>query len=433
MYFRIILLGGNLRIVSPIGPVGAEQSKTEAGLFERLHLMFKSELKAVPISEIRENPVALRSVNRDSEGFKGMVDSVRTNGILNPINVRRKTEGKGGKPDGKQYEVIDGLHRYTAATEAGLTEIPAQVFEMADADALVAQIVGNFHKVQTKPVEYTRGLLRILSQNPFMTISELAAMLSVTPGFIDQRLNLTKLDPKIAELVDSGQINLSNAFPLAKLPIEEQNEWVERAMTQGAGEFGPAALARHKAIQAAKRAGREAAPAVFEPIAHLRQLKDIKDEYMVPSRALALITRNNVDPTDAKAVFALAIAWTLCMDKDSKEAAIVADKERCDREEKAKLQRDEERKRQRAVEAQQKQAELLKQAEDARKKREAAGLPPLPPPTEGAAKAGDVKAASTPAPASAEEKKAPAAAAEEKKAHNPKGHKHEPTTAATKS
>ena len=339
----------------------------------------KSELATIPMSEIRENPVALRNVNRESDEFKQMVDSVRANGILNPINVRRKIEGKDHKPDGKKYEIIDGLHRYTAGLEAGIEEMPVQILEMEDAQALVAQIIGNFHRVQTKPAEYTRGLLRILSQNPYMTTPDLANMLSVSPGFIDQRLSLTKLDPKIAELVDSGAINLSNAFPLAKLPIEEQPDWVERAMTQGAAEFGPAALARFKAVQAAKRAGREASPAVFEPTAHLRALKEVKDEYTTPARALALIERNGVDPSDAAAVFALAIAWVLCMDKDSKEAAISADKERKDREEKAKLQRDEERKAARAREAQSKQAELIKAAEEARKKREAAGIEALPP------------------------------------------------------
>ncbi len=339
--------------------------------------MSRTELRAIPMAKIRENPVALRNVNRESEEFKNMVDSVVVNGILNPINVRRKLEGKDHKPDGKEYEIIDGLHRYTAAIEAGLEEMPAQVFDMEDAQALVAQIVGNFHRVQTRPAEYTRGLLRILSQNPYMTISELAQMLSTSPGFIDQRLSLTKLDPKIAELVDAGQINLSNAFPLAKLPIEEQRDWVERAMTQGAAEFGPAVLARHKAIQAAKRAGREAAPAVFEPTPHLRPLKELKEEFATPTRALVLIERNGIDPGNPEAVFALAVAWALCMDKDSKEAAIQADKERKDRDEKAKLQRDEERKKQRAEEAKKKQAELLVLAEEARKKREAAGLAPI--------------------------------------------------------
>lgn len=331
------------------------------------------ELLNISLSAIRENQVALRSVNRQSEDFQKLVDSVRSNGILNPVNVRRKLEGKGGKPDGKEFELIDGLHRFTAALEAGLSEIPAQVLSQNDEEALVSQIIGNVHKVETKPIEYTRGLLRILAANPLMTQAELAGLISVSPQFIDQRLSLTKLHPKVAEQVNNGVINLSNAFPLTKLPEDEQINWVDRAMTLGAGEFAPQVLARAKEIRDAKRQGKEAGAEQFKPVPVMRKMAEIKDEFANPQYGPAIVRAEGV--TDPAAAFALGVAWVLQMDRTSQEGQIQRDKTRREQAEKDKIARDAERKQKRAEEASAKQQELKQAADEARQKARAAGIP----------------------------------------------------------
>lgn len=330
------------------------------------------ELIAVPLAAIRENQVALRGVNRSSEEFQQLVDSIRTNGVINAISVRRKLEGKGGKPDGKEFELIDGLHRFTASLEAGLEEIPAQVLTQDDAQALVSQIIGNVHKIETRPIEYTRGLLRILSNNPMMTQAELAAMLSVSPQYIDQRLSLTKLNPDVAKLVNDGQINLSNAFPLTKLPQDEQTNWVDRAMTQGTAEFGPAVLARAKEIKDLARQGKAPGSEVFQPIPVARKLSEIKDEFNNPSVGPAIIRDQGItDPTEG---FALGVAWALQMDPASQEAQKSRDAVRRKKEADEKIARDAERKEKRAQEAASKQAELNAAAAEARKKATEAGV-----------------------------------------------------------
>jgi ParB/RepB/Spo0J family partition protein len=331
-----------------------------------------SELLDIPLSAIRENQIALRGVNRQEEDFQQLVDSIRSNGVINAISVRRKLEGKGGKPDGKEYELIDGLHRFTASMEAGKTDIPAQVLDMNDEQALVSQIIGNVHKVETKPIEYTRGLLRILSANPLMTQSELAAMLSVSPQFIDQRLSLTKLHQKVAEQVNNGVINLSNAFPLTKLPPDEQLNWVERAMTMGAGEFAPQVHARAKEIRDAARQGRAAGEEAFKPIPVMRKMVEIKTEYENPQYGPAIVRAEGVN--DPATAFALGVAWVLQMDKASQEGQIARDKARKEQAAKDKLARDAERTNKRAIEATAKQQELKEAAAKARSAAEAAGI-----------------------------------------------------------
>lgn len=318
------------------------------------------ELLTIPLSNIRVNQMALRSVNQTSEEFQQIVDSIRTNGVLNPINVRRKATGQGDKPDGKEFEITDGLHRYTGSLVAGLKDIPAQVIDATDAAALEAQIIGNVHRVATKPIEYTKGLIRLLSYNPTMTEAELAAKLSVSPQFIGARLSLTKLDPKVAELVNSGEINLANAFPLTKLPPEEQIQWVEKAITMGTSEFGPQVHERAKALRDQKRQGKEGQKIEFTPTPYLRKLKELKDEYTNPSAASVICA--SVKPTTAEAAFALGVAWSLNMDPQAQQEQRDREAARVKKAEEDKVRRKAESDAKKATEAQKKQADLEAQA-----------------------------------------------------------------------
>jgi ParB/RepB/Spo0J family partition protein len=326
------------------------------------------ELLTIPVALIRENPVALRGVNRTDDKFKELVDSVRLNGIITPISVRRKTTGKDDKPDGKEFELIDGLQRYSSALEAGLKEIPAQVLDKTTEESLRLQIIANIHKVETKPVEYTKALLRLLAAEPLMTEAELAAMLSQSPAWVGQRLSLTKLHPELQKLVDDGRISLSNAYPLTKLPQDEQVNWVDKAMTMGTAEFAPQVLARNKEIRDQARKGREANPPQFQPVAFARKLSEIKDEHEHPSYGSKLISQVYPNGASPEQAFALAVAWTINMDPISQEDQRRRDTERKQRDADEKAKREAERAQKRASEAQAKQAELNTAAEEARKR-----------------------------------------------------------------
>jgi len=241
------------------------------------------DLKHIPIDQIRQNPVALRTVDRTSEKYKELVGSIRNKGILNPISVREIVEG--GQ---KLYGVIDGLHRFEGAKDAGLKEIPCYIKSMNDAEIEEAQILANVHRIETKPVEYSHQLQRILARNPMMTMSELANRLSKSTTWLGERLNLTKLDKKLGDLVDEGKIGLANAYALAKLPPEIQTEYLERAMTLPPSEFVPQVTKHVKELRDAKRQGRDPNPK-FEPTAHLRKMSAMKDELSNPENGKKLV------------------------------------------------------------------------------------------------------------------------------------------------
>lgn len=309
----------------------------------------------VKISQIRENPNALRTVNRTTEEYAGLVDSIKKQGVLNPILVRECTDPQTGE---KFYGLIDGLHRFTASQDAGLSEIPVHIKALDEVGVMLAQMMANVHKVETRPVEYSKQLVRILALDPLLTTAQLADQLAKSPTWLNDRLGLTKLIPDIAGLVDEGKINLSNAYALSKLPPEEQPNFLDRAMTMTPQQFLPTANARTKELRDAKRQGRDPnAVTEFQPVAHLRKLAELKAE--ADNKEVARILTQGIDnPVDA---FNLGILWALNLDPASAQAQRDKDAARRKELEDAKERRKQERAAKKEAEAAAKAADLQSQ------------------------------------------------------------------------
>lgn len=315
-------------------------------------------IELVKLSSIRENPVALRAVNRESEDYFGLVESIKQRGFLGSITGRKKKDESGEE----FVEITDGLHRFSAAKDAGLKEIPVDILSLNDAETLEAQIMMNVHKVETKPVQYSNQLRRILSMNPMMTEAELAKRLGKSTQWIKERLGLVKLSEKVAVLVDDGKINLTNAYALAKLPPEEAADWVDRAMTETPNEFVPKVNGRVKEIKDALRKGKDASKSEFVPVPHLQKLSVFKTELETGKIGKVLIKKHGVKT--AEEGFALGIKWALSMDPESIEAAKAKYDAQQEAKEEAKKRRAAERAKKRADEAAKEAAEAAAELED---------------------------------------------------------------------
>jgi ParB/RepB/Spo0J family partition protein len=273
----------------------------------------------VAIKDIRENPDALRSVNRNGEGYMELVDSIRRVGVLKPINVREAKDRD--DPNKTVYGLIDGLHRFTAAQDAGLTIIPAYVMTMDDGQVLEAQLMANVHKIETKPAEYSNQLLRMLGMNPTLTINELATRLAKSPKWLSDRLSITKLHEKIQGLINENKVNLSNAYALAKLKDhQEQLNFLDRAMTETPNVFVPLVTTRVKELNEAKRQGKTPGAEQFVPVPHVRRLRELEDELKSGNTAQVFKGQGKItSPDDFKA----GIEWATHMDAASVEEAKV--------------------------------------------------------------------------------------------------------------
>jgi ParB family chromosome partitioning protein len=291
-------------------------------------------LRVINLSDIRENPVALRTVDRESEGYLGLVDSIRTKGFIGAISVRAQKDTETGV---EYFELVDGLHRFNASKDAGLTTINVDVVDLNEDQVLEAQVMTNIHRIETRPAEYSQQLKRILTRNPLMTESELAVKLGKSPVWIKERLGLTKItNSEITALINDGKIGLANAYALAKLPENEQSDFVERAITLKPDEFVPLVNSRVKEIKDAKRSGTEAGEAEFEATAHLQKLSDFKS--LLENRAsVATLVKGVSDPVEAAIV---AIRWALHLDADSIAVAKAKDDARKAEAADAKKKRD---------------------------------------------------------------------------------------------
>jgi len=314
------------------------------------------ELKYIPLKDIRESQSKLRNVDRQSDVYLQLVESIKDRGVLNSASVR---EGQEKDENGKErivYFLTDGLHRFYASKDAGKETIPCQVMSMDDGEVLEAQLIANVHKIETRPVEYSRQLLRILAGNVLLTATELAGKLNKSPSWIGERLGLLKLEKNIAELVDTDKLNLSNAYALAKLPPEEQGNFLERAMTQSPQEFVPAANSRVKEIRDAKRQGKSASPETFSPIPRLQKIADMQSE--LETSIIALTLCKKVQPKTPEAAFSLGVKWSLHLDPNSVTEQEIKWNERQKAAKEAKEKRADERKAKELAKAREKINEL---------------------------------------------------------------------------
>jgi len=169
---------------------------------------------------------------------------IRQKGFHGAITVRPCKDG---------YKIVDGLHRFTAARDAGLTEINVDIVDLNDDEVLEAQIMISTHKIETKPIEYANQLKRLLARNPVMTMDELASKLGKSPIWLSCQLSLNKIKSKwVKRLIDDGAIKLVNAYALAMLPADEQTHWTQSAISMETTDFVALVNARRQELCRAK-------------------------------------------------------------------------------------------------------------------------------------------------------------------------------------
>ena len=310
----------------------------------------QGRLEHIPVSKIKENPAALREVDTGSEKWAEFVSNVRAIGVLKPILVHETIDKETGET---VYGLSDGLHRFTAAKAAGLEVIPANIIPLDEAEVLGTQIMLNLHTITTKPIEFSKGIVRMLGLNPTMTMTDLCNKLNVGSGWLNQRLSLLKLDPKYQELVTENKLNLTNAYALAKLPLDEQPNFIDRAMTDGPEVFVQTANERAKAIREANRKGNAASAEVFVAAAHAKKVAELKEEFENGSIAQAFKNKGLITSTDD---FKLAVAWALHLDPMSVEAAKVE----WETKQKAKQEKEKQKLTEKAQAKQKEAEEILK-------------------------------------------------------------------------
>ncbi|MGA8529089.1 MAG: ParB/RepB/Spo0J family partition protein [Acidobacteriaceae bacterium] len=149
--------------------------------------------------------------------MKEMAESIRTNGVLQPLLVRPRTE--------HEFEIVFGERRYRGAQMAGKETVPVRIREMTDAQVLEAQLVENLQRRDVHPLEEARGMRALLElEEPKYSVEQIAAKTGKSPTYCAARLKLTELAPVAVEAFLRDEIGVGHALLLAKLQAAQQEQ-----------------------------------------------------------------------------------------------------------------------------------------------------------------------------------------------------------------
>ncbi len=165
---------------------------------------------SLPIASIVRNPDQPRK-SFDETQLSELSDSIKQNGVLQPILVRKK---------GDKYEIVAGERRYQASKLAGLKEIPAIIRDIDDAEVFQLALIENLQRSDLTPIEEARGYRQLLDTKG-LTQEGLAKILSKSRSAIANTLRLMDLPQEVQDMMEEGQITAGHARAILAVPTEE--------------------------------------------------------------------------------------------------------------------------------------------------------------------------------------------------------------------
>lgn len=192
------------------------------------------KIHEIPLSEIDEFPNHPFHVRID-EDMDQLVESIKERGIITPVTLRQK-------PDGR-YEIVSGHRRTKACELAGLATVKAEIKELSRDEAIILMVESNLQRTTILPSEkafsYKMRLEAInrqeqrtdLTSTPVVSKSRSNEVLGEIGGEsreqVRRYIRLTHLIPPLLDLVDAGKIAFRPAVELSYLTEEEQNSLLD--------------------------------------------------------------------------------------------------------------------------------------------------------------------------------------------------------------
>jgi ParB family chromosome partitioning protein len=151
----------------------------------------------------------------DKESLAELAESVKSQGIMQPILVRPVSVGR--------YEIIAGERRWRAAQLAGLAEVPVLIREVPDEAALAMSLIENIQRENLNPLEEAQGIQRLIKEFG-MTHQAASQALGSSRSAVSNLLRLLNLPPPVQELLMQGKIDMGHSRALLPLPPAKQIE-----------------------------------------------------------------------------------------------------------------------------------------------------------------------------------------------------------------
>jgi ParB family chromosome partitioning protein len=181
------------------------------------------QVASIPIADIQPNPLQPRAVF-DATRLEELSKSIETNGIIQPLLVRRRGAG---------YELIAGERRLRAAKLAGLIEVPALIQDYADERILEIALIENIQREDLNPMETAHALERLhVEMN--LSHEEIATRTGKDRTTITNMIRLLRLPREVQLLVAERRLSMGHARAILGLSTPElQTQLAEKAAAQG--------------------------------------------------------------------------------------------------------------------------------------------------------------------------------------------------------
>lgn len=191
----------------------------------------------IPLTEIDDFPDHPFKVRMD-EDMDQLVESVKSRGVITPVTLCQKEDGR--------YEIVSGHRRKKACELAGLETVPAEIKELTRDEAIILMVESNFQRSTILPSEKAfaykmrleamkrQGQRKDLTSRPVDDKLDnrragevLGAIVGESERQIQRYIRLTELEPELLEMVDEGRIALRPAVELSYLNDIEQQDLIE--------------------------------------------------------------------------------------------------------------------------------------------------------------------------------------------------------------
>lgn len=178
----------------------------------------KEELRYLPIEKLQAGRYQPRRAFAQ-EALQELANSIRTQGIINPIVIRII--------ENNRYEIIAGERRWRAAQLAQLAEVPVLIKTISDETALAISLIENIQRQDLNPLEEAEGIQRLINEFG-MTHQQIAETLGRSRSAISNLLRLLNLAPAVKLLLQQGQIEMGHARALLSLDLALQTQTAEK-------------------------------------------------------------------------------------------------------------------------------------------------------------------------------------------------------------
>ncbi len=214
------------------------------------------ELVQLPVGSVRPNPRQPRK-QFDPESIAELAESIRVQGVVQPVIVR--PDGEGG------YELIAGERRWRAARAAGLATIPALLREVEDRDAFLLALVENIAREDLSPIDEARGYAVLVDEFE-LSLGDVAERVGRSKPSVSNRLRLLDLPDDVLAMVDAGGLTEGHARAVLAVQGDAERRRLARRIVRHGMSVRAAELSARRAGARTKARRRGAAldPALAE-------------------------------------------------------------------------------------------------------------------------------------------------------------------------